>query len=77
MSRRDKGVLISDPIVKLLKRSSKVDRTVAVLLICNYWDSGVLPPADCLEGARSLFEAWLEIDSEINRFKWKEVAHEG
>ena len=72
MSRRDKGVLISNPIVEKLRLADKTDRSAAVSYICRYWKSGTLPPADCSEGARALFEAWLEADSKINRFKWKE-----
>lgn len=73
MKRRDKGVLISNPIVDLLRKADKTAMTIAVLYICNYWESGALPPSDCKEDAKSLFEAWLKADSKINRFKWKEA----
>lgn len=72
MSRRDKGVIISNPVVALLSQANKVEMTMAVAYICDYWKSGTLPPASCPEGARTLFEAWLESDAKINRFKWKE-----
>ena len=72
MSRRDKGVIISNPVVEKLRQADKKDMSAAVSYICDYWKSGSLPPADCSEGVRSLFEAWLKSDSKINRFKWKE-----
>ena len=76
MKRRDKGVLISNPIVDMLKKADKTVMTIAVLYICNYWLSGVMPPQDCPKGAKALFEAWLKTDSKMNYFKWKEGAHE-
>lgn len=72
MSRRDKGVIISNSIVEKLRQADKQDRSAAVSYICRYWKSGTLPPADSSEGARSLFESWLEKDRKRNRFKWKE-----
>lgn len=75
MSRRESGVYISNPIADLLKQADKDDRRIAVLYICNYWLSGVLPPSDGPEGAKALFEAWLKRDTKINHFKWKEGAH--
>ena len=56
----------------LLRKADKVAMSIAVLYICNYWKSGDLPPSDCNEDAKALFEAWLKADSRINRFKWKE-----
>lgn len=73
MSRRDKGVIISNSIVELLRKADKVPMTIAVLYICNYWESGALPPSDCNEDAKALFEEWLKSDSKINHFKWKET----
>jgi hypothetical protein len=73
MSRRDKGVIISNSIVELLRKADKTAMTIAVLYICNYWESGALPPEDSCERAKTLFEAWLKSDSKINRFKWKEA----
>lgn len=75
MSRRESGVYISNPIADLLKQADKNDRRIAVLYICNYWSSGVLPSPDCPEGAKAIFEAWLKVDSKINYFKWKEGAN--
>ena len=72
MNRRDKGVIISNSIVELLRKADKTAMTIAVLYICNYWESGSVPPQDSYESAKVLFEAWLKSDSKINRFKWKE-----